>query len=47
MLVCICLPSELAFDGLVWGRAEEYGDARLERAVLSCLFVVSRRLSAC
>ena len=23
--------SELAFDGLVWGTAEEYGDARLER----------------
>ena len=25
------LASELAFDGLVWGTAEEYGDARLER----------------
>ena len=23
--------SELAFDGLIWGTAEEYGDARLER----------------
>ena len=23
--------SELAFDGLTWGTAEEYGDARLER----------------
>ena len=23
--------SELAFDGSVWGTAEEYGDARLER----------------
>ena len=23
--------SELAFEGLVWGTAEEYGDARLER----------------
>ena len=23
--------SEIAFDGLVWGTAEEYGDARLER----------------
>ena len=23
--------SELAFDGSVWGEAEEYGDARLER----------------
>ena len=23
--------SELAFDGSVWGSAEEYGDARLER----------------
>ena len=23
--------SELAFDGLVWGKAEEYGDAHLER----------------
>ena len=25
------LASELAFDGVIWGRAEEYGDARLER----------------
>ena len=25
------LASELAFDGLIWGTAEEYGDARLER----------------
>ena len=23
--------SELAFDGFIWGTAEEYGDARLER----------------
>ena len=23
--------SELAFDGLVWGTAEEHGDARLQR----------------
>ena len=23
--------SELAFEGLIWGTAEEYGDARLER----------------
>ena len=23
--------SELAFDGLIWGTAEEHGDARLER----------------
>ena len=23
--------SELAFDGLIWGTAEEYGDARLDR----------------
>ena len=29
---CVYLPaSELAFDGSVWGKAEEYGDARLER----------------
>ena len=28
----VCLPtSELAFEGLVGGTAEEYGDARLER----------------
>ena len=29
--------SELAFDGLVWGTAEEYGDARLERCRASML----------
>ena len=28
----VCLPaSDLAFDGSVWGTAEEHGDARLER----------------
>ena len=36
--------SELAFDGLVWGTAEEYGDARLERCRAFCLFLVSCRL---
>ena len=28
----VCLSaSEVAFDGLIWGTAEAYGDARLER----------------
>ena len=31
MLVSICLLPSLLFDGLIWGTAEEYGDARLER----------------
>ena len=31
MLASICLLLNLAFDGLIWGTAEEYGDARLER----------------
>ena len=32
LLVLVCMPaSELVFDGLIWGTAEEYGDARLER----------------
>ena len=30
-LVFICLPPKLPFEGAVWGVAEEYGDARLER----------------
>ena len=29
---CVHVPApELAFEGLVWGSAQEYGDARLER----------------
>ena len=31
MLVFILPASELAFEGSVWGTAEENGDARLER----------------
>ena len=31
VLVFICLLQELAYEGSVWGTAEEYGDARLER----------------
>ena len=30
-LVFICPASEIAFEGSVWGVAEEYGDVRLER----------------
>ena len=37
--------SELAFDGSVWGTAEEYVDARLERCrAFFCQFLVSCRL---
>ena len=36
--------SELAFEGSIWGTVEEYGDARLERCVLFCLFPVFFRL---
>ena len=35
--------SGLAFDGRIWGTAEEYGDARLERC-RAFLFLVSCRL---
>ena len=31
MLVCTSLLLRLAFENLVWGTVEEYGDARLER----------------
>ena len=31
VLVFICLLLKLLFDSLIWGTAEEYGDARLER----------------
>ena len=37
--------SELAFDGLVWGTAEEYGDAHLER--LPCFSACSRCHADC
>ena len=36
--------SELAFEGSVWGSAEEYGDARLERCRALCLFLGLCRL---
>ena len=31
VLVSLCLLLNLRSDGLIWGTAEEYGDARLER----------------
>ena len=37
--------SELAFDGLVWGTVEEYGDARCIAALL-CQFLVFFSLSS-
>ena len=36
--------SELAFDGLIWGTAEEYGDARLERCRAFLLILVFCKL---
>ena len=45
----VYLPAaEIAFESAVWGVAEEYGDARLERdVVLLCLFLGSPDCPAC
>ena len=43
----VYLPAaEVAFECAVWGVAEGYGDARLERCVLLCLFLVFCRQSS-